>query len=238
MILVYKGEGVSPISLKHTIKMLRNKTSRKVLPVTHDKLSETSWMDRSKLLVIPGGRDIPYHKNISPQAIKNIQDFVKNGGAYLGICAGAYFASSEVEFSKGDELEVCESRDLKFFSGIAVGPLFGPYSYEGHASAQAINIHTLDKEIYTLYFNGGCYFKEAKIIPTSKVLAFYENNESAIILGEYGKGKVLLSGVHFEYDAAYLNENDPHLQKILPHLKSANVKREKLVESLLQTLIP
>ena len=45
------------------------------------------------------------------------QEFVENGGSYLGICAGAYFACDYIEFDKNGPLEVVGPRDLKFYPG-------------------------------------------------------------------------------------------------------------------------
>ena len=33
-----------------------------------------------------------------------VDQFVKKGGGYLGLCAGAYFAASHIEFEKGSPL--------------------------------------------------------------------------------------------------------------------------------------
>ena len=65
---------------------------------------------------------------------------------------------------------------------------------------------------------GGCYFKDARAYDL-KILSTYENGEAAIVSSRYGDGSVLLSGVHFEYDADYLDSQDLHLQKLIPKLK-------------------
>lgn len=52
----------------------------------------------------------------------------QNSGSYLGLCGGAYFGSSEVQFELGTTHEGKGERELKFFPGIAKGSVF--YGFE------------------------------------------------------------------------------------------------------------
>jgi hypothetical protein len=40
----------------------------------------------------------------SADGVRRVRDFVEKGGGYLGLCAGAYFAASSIEFEKGSPL--------------------------------------------------------------------------------------------------------------------------------------
>jgi uncharacterized membrane protein len=40
----------------------------------------------------------------SADGVRRVRDFVEKGGGYLGLCAGAYFAASSIEFEKGSSL--------------------------------------------------------------------------------------------------------------------------------------
>jgi glutamine amidotransferase-like uncharacterized protein len=51
-------------------------------------------------------------------------EYVRAGGAYLGLCAGAYYACSRVEFEPGGPLEVVGNRELGFFPGVAAGAAY------------------------------------------------------------------------------------------------------------------
>lgn len=42
--------------------------------------------------VIPGGRDLPYCRDLNGYINDRIIRYVKEGGVYMGICAGAYYA--------------------------------------------------------------------------------------------------------------------------------------------------
>lgn len=76
-----------------------------------------AWCDEAALYVIGGGYDLGLIKALGPEGTNKIQQYVHQGGSYLGICSGAYFASSYIEFDKDGPLEVCGDRQLKFYPG-------------------------------------------------------------------------------------------------------------------------
>ena len=55
--------------------------------------------------VMPGGADRPYCAALNGEGNRRIRAFVEAGGAYLGLCAGAYYASQRVEFELGSRCE-------------------------------------------------------------------------------------------------------------------------------------
>ena len=59
------------------------------------------WEARCELLVFPGGADLPYCKALNGEGNRLIGEYVRGGGAYLGLCAGAYYASATVDFEAG-----------------------------------------------------------------------------------------------------------------------------------------
>ena len=99
-----------------------------------------SWPGCS-LLVMPGGRDLPYVDRLSGAGNAKIKEFIRRGGGYLGICAGAYYGCSLVEFAQGDPLlEVCGARKLALYPGTARGPTFPGFDYQSCAGARAAPI--------------------------------------------------------------------------------------------------
>ncbi len=196
MILVYADEGVGPRSLKETCALFPA-----VKKVDHETLIETDWEKEAKLLIFPGGRDIPYDRALKGKGTTKIKRFVEGGGGFLGICAGAYFGSQEVIFEKGTDLEVHETRDLAFFLGSAVGTIYSdrPFSYETEAGAHTAQV-SFEGKIFDVYYNGGCTFKNADLYPNTTILARYADadDQPAIIHCKVGEGNVLLSGVHIE----------------------------------------
>ncbi len=115
-VLVYSGPGVSPLSLSHTLLtlsllLLPHYT---VQPVSPSLRASEPWEEHCALLVIPGGRDLPYVDELSlkTKATTRIAEYVREGGRYLGLCAGAYFAAAEVQFDLGGPKEVTGKRAL------------------------------------------------------------------------------------------------------------------------------
>lgn len=93
------------------------------------------------LLVMPGGRDLPYVERLRGKGNEAISRFVENGGGYLGICAGAYYGCSAVQFAQGDpHLEVVGRRELSFFKGVSQGPVFAGFDYSTNEGAMAADI--------------------------------------------------------------------------------------------------
>ena len=100
-----------------------------------------SWPGCS-LLVMPGGRDLPYVDRLSGAGNAKIKEFIRHGSGYLGICAGAYYGCSLVEFAQGDPLlEVCGARELALYPGTAWDPTFPGFDYQSCTGARAAPIN-------------------------------------------------------------------------------------------------
>lgn len=51
------------------------------------------------VLIMPGGSGSQQAAKLGEEGRNKIKDFVRNGGGYVGICAGSYLASSQYEWS-------------------------------------------------------------------------------------------------------------------------------------------
>ncbi|GJJ08069.1 hypothetical protein Clacol_002276 [Clathrus columnatus] len=191
-VLVYEGAGVSPACLINTIFSLKKILSPyyAVQTISADALISQPWSKSCALLVIPGGRDVPYVSSLS-QAAHIIKRYVNDGGSFLGICAGAYFASNRVEWEMGTELEVCGGRPLGFFGGTSKGSVYPGFSYQDESGAHAIDVAVRDFHpsiVRGLYFNGGGEFVDS--FPSDKVAAVH---------CRVGQGRAVLWAVHLEF---------------------------------------
>ncbi len=201
-LLIYKDQGVCPKSALLLGRFLK-KIEKNILFVTSEELKNKQWMQKARLIVFPGGQDIFYHQKLSGKANDWIYEFVSKGGSYLGICAGAYFGTAFVEFDKGGALEVLQKRELQFFPGKSIGPVLGVYQYGSEIGAKTLKIKT-EKTSFFSYYNGGCFFENAHKYKSIEVIGRYEelpDKPAAIIRTTIGKGKVILSGVHLEYES-------------------------------------
>lgn len=224
MILLYDDEGVSAQSVA-ALKAHFNATC-----VSGAFLQNDAWVSKTKLLIMPGGRSLPFYKALGDAGNRNIIQFVKEGGCYLGICAGAYYAAHKTLFARGLPYELQLDGALNFFEGEAIGPVFSEkkFDYGSEAGARIVDI-VFHKEIYPVYFNGGCYFSE-----NQSTLAHYrENGLSAIIAFPFGRGRVVLSGVHPELDFTTIpDDTDLHHQALRKALFKHNSKRRELLVKL------
>ncbi|MDQ5956051.1 MAG: BPL-N domain-containing protein [Candidatus Rhabdochlamydia sp.] len=238
-IVIYADKGVDGVSLKHLVYSLKQELNpeMKIKRLDARSVIEENWEKDTQLFIIPGGRDVFYQSALAGKGTDKIRSYVKEKGNYLGICAGAYFASARIEFEKGTNLEVLDERSLCFFSGIAKGPAYGvgKYTYNSSKGACSALINWLNRPLH-VYFNGGCFFSPSR--PSeAKVLSCYLDLPQpypAIVEIEHGEGKVLLSGVHFEYLPDLLDRKDPYLSMIYSDLEKANSFRREMLCDLLK----
>ena len=192
--VIYSGEGVDALLLRQIVSQMPIRPKR----VDRHFFLSNDWEEGIDLIIIPGGRDVPYHEHLQGEPNKRIRKFVEEGGSFLGICAGGYYGSKEVVFEEGGELEVIGERELAFFPGRAVGPAYGngEFSYLSQSGARIAKVKW-EEGMSDTYFNGGCYFEDAH--HHAEVLATYEDLKlPAIVSCAVGKGRAILSGVHLE----------------------------------------
>ncbi|GAA6022418.1 hypothetical protein JCM11491_001585 [Sporobolomyces phaffii] len=234
-VLVYDGSGVSASSRDYLLHSLRTFLAHRydVQLVSPKTIREEPWADTCALLAFPGGRDLPYLFDLSGKPNRRIKDYVENGGKYLGICAGAYYASREIEFEKGTPLEVCGERELGFFPGLCRGTTFPGFEYETEAGARETSL-ALRREAWRdhwsqspdhcdVWYNGGGSFVLDPAAPPRgvQVLAEYDETEPREVAGvlcSVGKGQALLWAVHPEHPSLDLVDGAPRDEKELHRL--------------------
>lgn len=242
--LVYNGSGVSAASRDHTLATLRSFLSDRydVQLVSPKSLRTDPWPASTALLVFPGGRDLPYQYDLAGVANTRIREWVQSGGRYLGFCAGAYYASSRVEFEQGTELEVVGNRELGFFPGVCRGTIFPGFEYETEAGAREVKIE-LNRtawrdhwsqspgEVAVWYNGGGAFILSADIDPNlvSPLGAYSElpNKPVAGVSCIVGRGKAVLWAVHPEH---------PSFSPTDPNLSLKEQQRQALIRGTLSIL--
>jgi len=207
--------------VRHVLYSLRRFLSPNyaVLTVTGDVLIKEPWANTCALLVIPGGADLPYCRTLNGEGNRRIRQFVQNGGAYLGFCAGGYYGSSRCEFELGNpSMEVVGDRELQFYPGICRGPAFPGFQYNSEEGTRAAEL-SVEKHafanggalpsVFRSYANGGSVFVDAPKYRDRgvEILAHYTEHlyvksgegAAAVIYRRFGQGSVILTGPHPEY---------------------------------------
>jgi glutamine amidotransferase-like uncharacterized protein len=152
-----------------------------------------------QMLVLPGGADLFYTEKLNGSGNKAIRRWVEQGGIYLGICAGAYYACASLGWAEGTQQEISGPRELAFFPGRAAGPVsaFIENSDVGkswNAATRVISDGGLDSVVH---YNGGPLFEGQP----ETVLARYldlPGQPPAAIECRIGKGKAVLCSFHPE----------------------------------------
>lgn len=232
---VYSDKGVSSESLRQTLHTLHQFFDQKYTIKTlkaHDVI-QGKWRKNAALFIMPGGADLPYVKALKGKGNQQIKDYVEQGGSYLGICAGGYYASREVQFAVGTPLEVAGARELSFFSGIAKGPVLAPYYYDSNRGARVAKITISNNKLQnaSVFYNGGPEFIPDSQQKNTEVIARYENlpgHPAAIVKIKIGSGTAILTGVHFEYDPALMDSSDACLSLIVKVLNQHQRERDRI----------
>lgn len=245
-IFIYAGPGALKEGIKHIHFTLQQtvKNSYSIQMIGSRELLESNWEKEASLFILPGGADLPYVKKLNGAGNKKIQSFVEEGGSFLGICAGSYYAGNYVEFAVGSEIEVTGARELGFFPGTVRGPINNEFYYCSHKGSEAASLiwvnpsALLSNKMFKVYYNGGGYFVNAENVKRTTVLATYDGIEQfpALIECQAGKGRAILSGTHFEYDYSLLDSQNPFLAEIIPALKQHQNNRLLLASHLFERL--
>jgi glutamine amidotransferase-like uncharacterized protein len=155
-----------------------------------------------RLLCVPGGNMYNYAQDLTATGVEKIKDFVRQGGGYVGICGGAYFAGERV-FWQGSQLPMLS---LGLFPGEARGAYDEIVPYPDStmcliiiASTSHPIIQSEPDSLWILYFWGPALLPDDQAEVT--VLGIYDAIEQpALLATEYGHGRVFLIGTHPEIE--------------------------------------
>lgn len=144
-------------------------------------------IERAKCIVFPGGEgDADQFDNSLTHYKDIIKNYVYNGGKYLGICQGSYFASKHF-FNLLDGYVAEQHIKRKRSSTKRRGPAIVSIEWNG-----------IYNGTYPIYFHDGAAFIQTKETAEADILATYENGEAAALIQDHGKGTVAVIGPHPE----------------------------------------
>lgn len=250
-VLVYSGKGTTKESVKHTIESLRFHLSPyyAVVMVSESALLNDPWQNKTAMLVVPGGADLPYCDVLNGRGNTLISQFVRKGGKFIGFCAGGYYAAKRCEFEVGDpHMEVSGPRELAFFPGTAKGCVYRGFKYGSHAGARAAptTVTPVLKDVppqVAMYYNGGGMFMDASRHPNVQILARYSGETdvadggdmAAVVHCKVGRGDVLLTGTHPEYTTALMRPDplDLHFRSVVADLEQHESGRRQFLRACL-----
>ncbi len=156
------------------------------------------------VLIHPGGSGSKQGLELGPEGRDIVRSFVKDGGGFIGVCAGAYLASADYEWSLHllDAKVIDRQHWARGTGMVRVG-----------LSDEARNLLKHDSPTAQIYYGQGPLLAPANKpdIPDYKPLALYETEiakndapqgvmkgTTAIASGEFGKGRVFCFSPHPE----------------------------------------
>jgi len=158
-----------------------------------------SLLPGADLLAIGGTDDdiLPLRARFTPEVVEAMRQFVDQGGAYLGICGGAYLAAEH--WAEGGET----------FEGFGLAPVRARILVD-RSAPRILCVAWLGRVRGMYYQAGPCFDPPAAAGEGGDVLAYYglgDQGERAAVQYARGKGTVLLIGPHPEATVYWLDED-------------------------------
>lgn len=208
------------------------------LGITFKYVNADDALDGFSVLVMPGGADLYYCEKLNSQGNRRIRAFIEAGGGYLGICAGAYYGCTTLDWNNG---EIAGGRELGLIDACAIGPVLefiedGDIKKSWYAAPE---IKTDLGTFPTLYAAGPVF---TNIKDDVDVLASYAAHGPAVIGRRVGRGYAVLSSPHIEvagkhFAAGRYTHNSPratHEAAVAKKLAGFDGMQQKFFKSILQ----
>jgi len=149
-----------------------------------DGISQTQ-LAAYKLFIVPGGNSIKIGNALSSKATTTVRNAIaQNGLNYLGLCAGAFFGGYSQPHN-----------GLNLTSGVWFD-FYADYKKGIHKEAVTISFPAMGK--LDIYWQDG-----PQLSGWGQIVGKYPNGTPALTEGSWGKGFVILSGVHPEAPASW-----------------------------------
>lgn len=180
-ILLFAGAGTSRGDVEAVARVLERDNLR-YNTATSRQLNRmsTSELMAYRLVIVPGGNFIDMSASLTPQAAARVNEAVRRGVNYLGICAGAFLA--------GDGRGYYNSFNLT--SGVR----FEFYSAERRGIRKAaVAVARVNASAIEHYWEDG-----PELTGWGAVVGRYPDGTPAVVEGSSGQGWVILVGVHPE----------------------------------------
>ena len=172
-----------PIAVSDCVNALKKilRTKYNVEIVTHNILTP-SYLESVDCIVFPGGiGDADRFDDLLADKKKIIRDYVSDGGSYVGICMGSYFAGKYYFDLLGDV--------------DAVQYIKRPNSNVKNQQPTTTKCYWFGKPFDMYFYDGSAFVGDIK---RHQILAEYENGDIAGLCKKFDKGKVAVIGPHPE----------------------------------------
>ena len=166
-------------------------------------------LDQFDVVIFPGGSGSGQAKSLNSTGRQAVVDFVEDGGGFVGICAGAYLASTGYEWSLGIiDARVIDREHWKRGRG----------DVDIEWTSNVVKNFELEEGSQSIVYANGPLYAPAHVesVPDYEVLAYYRSeintndapqgvmlNTPAIVKSTFGEGTVICISPHPEQTAGY-----------------------------------
>lgn len=201
-VAVFKDAGVAGKGVPRVTELL-GKTDNIKVTLVNGKEVASGALTNFDVVMFTGGSGSKQAASLGENGREEVRRFVRNGGGYIGICAGAYLACSGFDWGVG--VLNAKTVSSKWMRGT------GDVEIElTKKSAALTSLPAGKREVH--YANGPIIQPDdKKDIPAYEPIAFFRTelakhgspkgamiNSPALVRGTYGKGRVVFSSPHPE----------------------------------------
>ena len=167
--------------------------------IIYPKSYNASVLQDASVWVQPGGYAVQQANSMGPQMMADVKAFVKNGGGYVGYCAGAFLSTEEIGTSG--------KKGHGFIPGKTK-----VYTALGYPTVEKMDFASKSKQIY---WEGGPFFTmTSEDLKRGELMGNYTRTAQAgFARATYGNGRAYVTGAHPEApqwwrDSAKLKDSD------------------------------
>lgn len=199
LFLVYTDDPMCSIDCADTVCDLLNNTglytAKMIGPDSYPKLEfNKENLSKADCLVMPGGLgDSDQFDNYLYKHKKMVVDYVGNGGKYLGICMGSYFAGHHYFdiLTNAQAVQYIKRKD----------------SSTKKSTPVVIDLTWNTKECPMYFFDGAAFIPDKCTHIPAKIISRYKNGDAAALIQHYKQGMVGVIGPHPEAQKWWFHTN-------------------------------
>jgi glutamine amidotransferase-like uncharacterized protein len=231
-ILIYRDYGQIPDSvnyLKIWLESIFSKTYSIEFTDATSIIKLNALNNNVAALFMPGGFSKGFYEKLKGQGNNIIKKFISNGGLYYGICAGAYYACTHIQFN-AKNYQLTSTDTLGLVPTVALGSIkelcFNNLYNNDALSSNACSLKLNNGMLHNCFYSGGPIFLNNNL----ESLATYNTlhgQQNAVVSHNYNKGKLILIATHPEFNDIEIKDYAIHSAKKaseVKHLKSISRK--------------
>ena len=200
---VYAGRGISGNGAVEWFRIVQSSPELEI-KVLDSEMIRNGGLDGLDLLVMPGGSSPAIKRDLGTNGTARVKDFIRNGGGYVGTCAGCCLMMEEApDPSRGIGV-------MPFYRSGSKGRYLIPIELNGKG-AKALGIN---KGTYIVQYSHGPILEPStqlvenasfEVWGTFRTDAGKYGNQpemygrAAVVGGTYGKGRVFVISCHPEF---------------------------------------